>query len=149
MHQGFRRHRDKMFHASIGLFSRMLLKRVTGSGERARETGKWKWEQSREWEIKLLIGLWSKLGFVPIFHFPFPVLVSRSSFSVPRSPFPVPRLSNTPLFPGIHSSRPPDSREKRSLVVGKTRWQADVKLQRLYEETDVNSFCERSVLRKY
>ena len=74
---------------------------------------------------------------------------SYFSFPVPRSPFPVPRLSNTPLFPGIHSSRPPDSREKRSLVVGKTRWQADVKLQRLYEETDVNSFCERSVLKKY
>ena len=82
-------------------------------------------------------------------YFSFPVPRARFPFLVLRSPFPVPRLSNTPLFPGIHSSRPPDSREKRSLVVGKTKWQADVKLQRLYEETDVNSFCERSVLKKY
>ena len=52
----------------------MSLKRGTG--------GK---EQSRELEMKLLIGLRSKVGFVPIFHFPFPCA---------RSPLHVPRFSN-------------------------------------------------------
>ena len=36
------------------------------------------WEQSKELEMKLLIGLGFKSDFVPIFH-----------FLVPRSPFPV------------------------------------------------------------
>ena len=35
-----------------------------------------KWEQNRELEIKLLIGLGFKLGFVPIFYFPIPCTCS-------------------------------------------------------------------------
>ena len=62
------------------------------------ECGEWerkKWEQTRELEMKLLIGLGFKLGFFfPNFHFP-----------VPRSPFPVPRFGNIPpgvsLAPGL------------------------------------------------
>ena len=64
-------------------------------------------EKKREWDLKLLIRLRFKLGFVLIFsfsHYPFsfsvlaplprsPFLVSLSSFPVPRSPFPVPRSS--------------------------------------------------------
>ena len=42
------------------------------------------WEQNRELEMKLLIGLGFKLGYFPFFIF---------SFAVPRSPFPVPRSS--------------------------------------------------------
>ena len=47
--------------------------------------GKWEneiWEQNRELEMKLLIELGFKLGYVTIFHLP-----------VPYSPFPVPRSS--------------------------------------------------------
>lgn len=49
---------------------RMWLKRGTGSGERARRTGKGKkLEQKRELEMKLLIGLGLKLGFLPTIHY--------------------------------------------------------------------------------
>ena len=58
----------------------MLLQRGTGSGNEHREQENVEWEQNRDLEMKLLIGLGFELGFVPIFH--FPVLV-------PRSPFPV------------------------------------------------------------
>ena len=52
--------------------------RVT-SNEHGPENGKnEKWKQNREWLVKLVIGLTSKLGFFPILHFPF---------SVPRSSF--------------------------------------------------------------
>ena len=44
--------------------------RGAGSGERARRTGKGKkLEQKRELEMKLLIGLGLKLGFLPTIHY--------------------------------------------------------------------------------
>ena len=43
------------------------------------------WEQNRELEMKLLIGLGFKLGYFPFFIF---------SFAVPRSPFLVPPFSS-------------------------------------------------------
>ena len=43
------------------------------------------WEQNRELEMKLLIGLGFKLGYFPFFIFPF---------AVPRSPFLVPPFSS-------------------------------------------------------
>ena len=46
------------------------------------------WEQNRELEMKLLIGLGFKLGYFPFFIFPF---------TFPRSPFLVPRSSFLPL----------------------------------------------------
>ena len=49
------------------------------------------WEQNRELEMKLLIGLGFKLGYFPFFIFSF--AVPRSPFPVPRSPFLVPRSS--------------------------------------------------------
>ena len=72
----------------------MLLKRGAGSGERGTSTGNGKikkWEQNRELEMKLLIGLGIKLGFVPILHFPGPVprfsnITLKVIFEVNRSP---------------------------------------------------------------
>ena len=46
------------------------------------EGGNEKWEQSRELEMKLLIGLRFKAGFVPICHFPIPR--ARPLLHVPR-----------------------------------------------------------------
>ena len=45
------------------------------NGEQGTRKGGWeneKWEQNRDFETKLLIGLGLKLRFVPIFHFPVP-----------------------------------------------------------------------------
>ena len=50
----------------------MLLQRGTGSGNEHREQENVEWEQNRDLEMKLLIGLGFELGFVPIFHFPVP-----------------------------------------------------------------------------
>ena len=50
------------------------------------------WEQNRELEMKLLIGLGFKLGYFPFFIFSF--AVPRSPFPVPRSPFLVPPFSS-------------------------------------------------------
>ena len=44
--------------------------------------GKWKMEKSRQFEIKFLIGLGFRLGFLPIFIFLLTVLVPRSLFPV-------------------------------------------------------------------
>ena len=43
-----------------------------GAGNESWEQESEKWEQKRELEMKLLVGLKFKLGFVPIFHFPVP-----------------------------------------------------------------------------
>ena len=43
-----------------------------GAGNENREQENVEWEQNRESEMKLLIGLGFELGFVPIFHFPVP-----------------------------------------------------------------------------
>ena len=53
----------------------------TQDGERKNE----KWEQNRELEMKLLIGLGFKSSFVPIFYFPVPRACSW---------LPFPRFSN-------------------------------------------------------
>lgn len=59
----------------------MLLKRGAASGEE-RENNKQ--EQTRDLETKLLVvGLGSKLGFIPICHFPVP----HARAPAPRSPF--------------------------------------------------------------
>ena len=50
------------------------------------------WEQNRELEMKLLIGLGFKLGYFPFFIFPF--AAPRSPFLVPRSSFLVPPFSS-------------------------------------------------------
>ena len=69
-------------------FLRMLQKRGVGSGERGTgtehgERKNEKWEQNKDLEMKWMIGLGFKLGFVPIFH--FPVARARSSLPVPSS----------------------------------------------------------------
>ena len=50
------------------------------------------WEQNRELEMKLLIGLGVNLDYFPFFIFPF--TVPRSPFLVPRSSFLVPSFSS-------------------------------------------------------
>ena len=55
---------------------------IAGNGEWGMSTGNGKLKngnKSRELEIKLLIGLGFKLGFVPFFIFLFPVLISHFS----------------------------------------------------------------------
>ena len=61
----------------------MLLQRGTGSGNEHREQENVEWEQNRDLEMKLLIGLGFELGFVSIFH--FPVSPIGSLLPVPRS----------------------------------------------------------------
>ena len=53
---------------------------IAGNGEWGMSIGNGKLKngnKSRELEIKLLIGLGFKLGFVPFFIFPVPVLIPR------------------------------------------------------------------------
>ena len=50
------------------------------------------WEQNRELEMKLLIGLGVNLDYFPFFI--FPLTVPRSPFLVPRSSFLVPSFSS-------------------------------------------------------
>ena len=71
------------------------LTRMSLNGTKMRNKyGKWEneiWEQNRELEMKLLIELGFKLGYVTIFHLPVPYSpfpVPRSSFFVPPSPSP-------------------------------------------------------------
>ena len=55
---------------------------ITGNGEQGMSTKNRKLKngnKSRELEIKLLIGLGFKLGFVPFFIFPVPVLIPHFS----------------------------------------------------------------------
>ena len=59
------------------------------------EGGNEKWEQSRELEMKLLIGLRFKAGFVPICHFP----ISRARPLLHVRPLPACRRLLFPLFP--------------------------------------------------
>ena len=61
------------------------LNRERGAGNDHSEQENETWEQSRELEMKLLIGLGFKVGFVPIFSFsrfscPFSVLVTSVLF---------------------------------------------------------------------
>ena len=65
---------------------------VTKTGNEQGEQENEKWEQNKELEMKLLIGLGFKWSFVSIFHFPVP----RARF-----PLPVPRFSNIPVCPQI------------------------------------------------
>ena len=51
-----------------------------GAGNESWEQESEKWEQKRELEMKLLVGLKFKLGFVPIFHFPVPRVCSPLLF---------------------------------------------------------------------
>ena len=59
----------------------MLRKRGTSKGNEQGERENEKWEQNKELEIKLLIGLGFKRGLVSILHFP------------------IPRFSNIPVCP--------------------------------------------------
>jgi len=59
----------------------------TGEKEQGTNTGNGKMKSGNklgELQMKLLIGLGFKLGFVPIFNFPVP---SPYSFPTPRSPY--------------------------------------------------------------
>ena len=68
----------------------MIIKRGTGIEERERVKGKEKWEQNLTWTLALSVALF------PFSRYPysFPVLVIRSPFPVPRSPFLVLPFSN-------------------------------------------------------
>ena len=73
------------------LFFPDVTKTGNGERERARGTGKSKIGTNREWKLKFLIFLGSKLGFVPI----FPVPRARFPLPIPRCPF---LVLVTPLF---------------------------------------------------
>ena len=73
------------------LFFPDVTKTGNGERERARGTGKSKIGTNREWKIKFLIFLGSKLDFVPI----FPVPRARFPLPIPRCPF---LVLVTPLF---------------------------------------------------
>ena len=60
--------------------------------------GNEKWEQNRELEMKLLIGLRFKAGFFPFVIFPFPVLVLCSTFPVLVTSFRTLYLSSIGFF---------------------------------------------------
>ena len=66
----------------------MLPKRGIGrAGNERGERENEKWEQYRELEMKLLIGLGFKVGFVFLFFiFPFSMLVPRCRFPVLATP---------------------------------------------------------------
>ena len=74
------------YGASLARTLEAPLKRRAGNESWEQESEKW--EQNRELEMKLLVGLKFKLGFVPIFHFPFPRACSPLLFL---------RFSNIPL----------------------------------------------------